>query len=153
MNSNIFILEFAPFFNEYSKEYEQLFIEAIMNALVDVYGNDFTVEIFTLYDSYELNNLNVANMVAADKLRFYCVFQFKNNIYTLHDFIIKSYEFKDQLSDFIKFFSDISIFNDRCTEFTSCFKTKYKLVVKHGDYIEKTETRLENGMSIACVNF
>lgn len=153
MNSNIFILEFAPFFNEYSKENEQLFIEAIMNALVDVYGDNFTVEIYTLYDSYNSYDLNIVNKVTADKLRFYCVFRFKNNIYTLHDFIIKSYEFKEQLSDFIKFFSDISIFTDRCKEFISCFRTKYKLVVKHGDYIEKTETRLENGICTASAHF
>ncbi len=131
----IFVLEFEPFFMEYSKSNELLFIEAILNSLVDHYGNSFGVEIYTPW-----NELHTP-----EKIVFTCVFTFKTDLY-IDDFIINSYRFKKSLDEFITSITYIGKYSGN--EKTSYSSVKYKLDVKNGDYVDKVRIDLQKNTTM-----
>lgn len=148
MNSNKFILELAPILSIYSKTNEQLFIEAILNSLVDCFGNNFIIGIYPQY--HYLSETQSYENIDVETTKICFIFDFKTTAYTLHEFIIKCYDFKEELSDFIKYFTHIGFYSDKYKDMEEYSKVKYKLVVKNGDYIEKKIIDYSNSM---IVNF
>lgn len=144
MNSNTFVLELVPIFQQYSKINEQLFIEAILNALTDHFEDNFTINIYPQYQY--LSETQSYENVDIDKIKFCFIFAFRNEIYSLYDFITKCYNFKDELSDFINYFTYIGFYTDKYSDLDKISKIKYKLIAKNGDYIEKT--RIDRNNSI-----
>ncbi len=138
-SNNTFVLELSPHFNQYSKINEQLYIEALLNSLIDHFGNSFTLDI---YPKHQYINdyipTNIYENIDVCRVTFLLVFTFKNNTYTIYDFITRCYDFKDELSEFINYFISIGFFTDRYKNDIDTYnKIKYKLVVKNSDYIEK----------------
>lgn len=152
MHSNKFVLELVPIFSKYSKSNEQLFIEAILNSIVDNFGNNIEISIYPQY--YYMSETQSYENIDLEKIKLCFVFDFKQNTYTLYDFIINCYEFKNEMSDFINFFTYIGFYSERFKDLDSNFKVKYKLGIKNGDYIEKKIIDCSNEYSkLVIINF
>jgi hypothetical protein len=120
ISSNVFWVEFTPL-NITDDDKELLFIEAILSALMDVFGNNFKIIIIP-GTPYKMQI----------QLLEYC---------WLVDIAFKLSNFQEQVNEFIQDSMKISI------SIQKNYSTHYELIAKDGFYISKTKQSIIKTLS------